>query len=101
MSQQTSNDIHRRNSSPNLLLQSNAIGDGHDLPQTPLEAAFDPGDRRFIRRGERGAHQQSLLDMGYNLPDFGVDGLMPLLGDSNEMLGVGVENHRTHNHARV
>ena len=60
------------------------IGDGHDLQSprfsgnTILEAAYDPGDRRFIRKGERGYHvrliQQSLLDMGYDLPRFGADG---------------------------
>ena len=65
------------------------IGDGHDLVaprfagNVELEAAFD--DETLIRKGpgntvgSRGRHvellQQSLLDMGYTLPEHGVDSL--------------------------
>jgi peptidoglycan hydrolase-like protein with peptidoglycan-binding domain len=59
------------------------IGDGHDLTPTTrfsgvveLEAAFD--DERTIQVGHHGNFvtliQQSLLDMGYTLPQFGADG---------------------------
>ena len=58
------------------------IGDGHDLAAPAfagdviLEAVFD--GERLIQSGSSGAHvrklQQSLLEMGYNLPNAGVDG---------------------------
>jgi peptidoglycan hydrolase-like protein with peptidoglycan-binding domain len=58
------------------------IGDGHDLvsprfsgdPQ--LEAAFD--NEQMVRQGQNGEHvrkiQQALIDLGFQLPRFGVDG---------------------------
>ena len=59
------------------------IGDGFDLSAPrfkgipELEAAFD--DERIVRFGNRGEHvsiiQQALLDAGFELPDFGVDGI--------------------------
>lgn len=59
------------------------IGDGHDLVSPRFsgnarcEAAFD--NERTIQRGSDGTHvrllQQALLDMGYTLPGFGVDGI--------------------------
>ncbi len=71
-----------RGGSPATKLQR-TIGDGHDLvaPRfsrvVELEAAFD--DERLIRQGNRGNYvrliQQSLLDMGYTLPEAGVDGI--------------------------
>jgi len=59
------------------------IGDGHDLVSprfalnVRLEQAFD--NERTVEQGSRGTHvsllQQSLIDMGYTLPGFGVDGI--------------------------
>ncbi|WP_244082496.1 DUF4157 domain-containing protein [Desulforhabdus sp. TSK] len=59
------------------------IGDGHDLVAArfsgvvELEAAFD--DERLVRIPNRGNYvrliQQSLLDMGYTLPEAGADGI--------------------------
>ncbi len=61
------------------------IGDGHDLTSTRfsgdavLEGCFD--NQRVVKRtsNNNGAHvrllQQSLIDMGYTLPGFGVDGI--------------------------
>jgi peptidoglycan hydrolase-like protein with peptidoglycan-binding domain len=59
------------------------LGDGHDLTaprfsgNLPLEAAFD--NERLIRRGASGAPvrllQESLVAMGYTLPEFGIDGI--------------------------
>ena len=59
------------------------IGDGHDLVaprfsgNVELEAAFD--DERLVRSGNSGTYvrliQQSLLEMGYTLPEFGADGI--------------------------
>jgi peptidoglycan hydrolase-like protein with peptidoglycan-binding domain len=59
------------------------IGDGHDL-QSPrfagdpvLEACFD--NERLLRFGDRGPAveniQQALIDAGFPLPEFGVDGI--------------------------
>jgi peptidoglycan hydrolase-like protein with peptidoglycan-binding domain len=59
------------------------IGDGHDL-QSPrfagdpvLEACFD--NERLVRFGDRGPAveniQQALIDAGFPLPEFGVDGI--------------------------
>ena len=59
------------------------IGDGHDLThprfkgQIELEAAYD--NERHIRMGRRGQGvtivQQTLVDLGYDLPKYGVDGI--------------------------
>ena len=59
------------------------IGDGHDLSATRfsgnlrLEAAYD--NERFIGAGSQGPHvhsiQQALLELGYEFPVHGVDGI--------------------------
>ncbi len=59
------------------------IGDGHDLQaarfagDAVLEACFD--DERLLQSGNRGAAvetlQQALIDAGFPLPRFGVDGI--------------------------
>ena len=59
------------------------IGDGHDLSSTnfsgnvALEAVYD--NQRVLRNGHRGAAvrlvQQALVNLGYELPRFGVDGI--------------------------
>ncbi|MEO1098761.1 MAG: DUF4157 domain-containing protein [Bacteroidota bacterium] len=60
-----------------------SIGDGHDLTadrfsgNERLEAAYD--DERYIRFGSKGEHvvklQESLVEIGYDLPKFGADGI--------------------------
>jgi peptidoglycan hydrolase-like protein with peptidoglycan-binding domain len=71
-----------RSASSRIVLQR-TIGDGHDL-QSPrfagdvvLEACFD--NERFLQFGSRGRAvekvQQALIDAGFPLPVFGVDGI--------------------------
>ena len=65
------------------------IGDGHDLSSTQfsgnvvLEAVYD--NQRVLRNGHSGAAvrlvQQALVNLGYELPRFGVDGVF---GDETE-----------------
>ncbi|GAB4107755.1 hypothetical protein GCM10028791_02020 [Echinicola sediminis] len=66
------------------------IGDGHDLKaqrfagNAKLEAAFD--DEQHIRNGSSGGHvkslQLALMDIGYELPKFGADGIFGSETDS-------------------
>jgi hypothetical protein len=61
------------------------IGDGHDLTSPRfagdevLEACFDGEQNQYLRNGARGESvakvQQAIVDLGYPLPKFGVDGL--------------------------
>jgi hypothetical protein len=72
--------------SPSATPIQRTIGDGHDLVASrfsgvvELEAAFD--GERIIRIGDQGNYvnliQQSLLDMGYTLPEDGADGIFSL-----------------------
>jgi Putative peptidoglycan binding domain len=68
---------------PSVKPPSGTIGDGHDLQaarfagDAVLEACFD--NERFLRFGSTGPAvetlQQALIDAGFPLPRFGVDGL--------------------------
>jgi hypothetical protein len=61
------------------------IGDGHDLISERfsgdeiLEACFDGEQDKYLRRGSKGEPvtkvQQTLVDLGFELPVFGVDGI--------------------------
>ena len=77
----SSSEVQRTTGGHSDLIQR-TIGDGHDL-QSPrfsldvvLEGCFD--DERLLRRGARGPAvekiQQALVDAGFPLPVFGVDG---------------------------